>query len=120
LIIAYPWFMLIRSLNSLINELEKWRIEKRLVCAALLILDGPQGGASLWVKGEIEDTSGLRLVIAGWGRASFMLAGARFGAKVSEELKASIDSLQGGPPVNWGEAIPVTLGNGNLLILWKA
>ena len=111
--------MLIRSLNSLVNELEKWRIEKRLVSAALLILDGPTGGAAVWVKGDIEDTSGLRLVIAGWGRASFMLAGARFGVKVSEELKASIDSLQGGPLIDWSKAIPVTLANGNLLVLWN-
>lgn len=108
----------IKDLNSLLNELEKWRDEKRLA-NAVLVVRAALGGVSLWIKGEVEDTSGLRLLIAGWGRGSFILAGTEFNPKLDAGLKASIDDLQGGAPIDWTTAIPLALATGALLVLWS-
>jgi hypothetical protein len=107
----------ITDLHSLINELEKWRIEERTVSAVLVVLHS--GGASVWVCGRVADTSELRLVIEGWGRASFGLAGAKFDAKLSPQLKMSIDDLQGRAPIDWDEAIALIMATGHTLVLWS-
>jgi hypothetical protein len=108
----------IKDLSSLIDELYKWQSEKRVVSAAFLIA-GTGGSTNIFVKGEIVDTSGLRLRIVGWGVAAFLLVGAGFTPKLSEEVKGGIEAMQGGAPVNWGKAISLEFSNGSLLVLWS-
>jgi len=106
----------IKDLASLIDELYKWQIEERMVCAAFFIAnDG--GAANIFVKGSIVNTSGLRLGIVGWGVASFLLAGATFPLTIPDEVKAGVEAMQPESPINWEETISLEFSNGSLLVL---
>jgi hypothetical protein len=112
--------MTIKSLNALINELHKWQAEKRMVFAVFLVMGNPCGSGAVFIKGEIVETSGLRLQITGNGRGAFLLAGAELGPAVLPGITEAIEDMQDGPPVDWSSVIGMKFPNGNVLALWSA
>jgi hypothetical protein len=110
----------IRSLNQAVRRLEKWQKESRIVCAALLLSEGPIGIA-MFVKGELlPDISASRIGVRGWGCAALSLIGGTF-SDIDDSTKASVDFLHGGAAIDWSEAIAVTfpgMAGPTLLVIW--